>query len=31
MAVASLILIAIPLFVYLKAVRLDTGEEGRKP
>ncbi|MET4780762.1 sugar ABC transporter permease [Glaciihabitans sp. UYNi722] len=31
MAVASLVLIAIPLFIYLKAVRLDTGEEGRKP
>ncbi|TXN31083.1 carbohydrate ABC transporter permease [Lacisediminihabitans profunda] len=31
MAVASLVLIAIPLFIYLKAVRLDTGEEGKRP
>ena len=29
MAVASLVLVAIPLFIYLKAVRLDTGEDGR--
>ena len=28
MAVVSLLLIAIPLFVYLRAVRLDVGEEG---
>ena len=28
MAVVSLILIAIPLFVYLRAVRLDVHEEG---
>jgi multiple sugar transport system permease protein len=31
MAVLSLVLIAVPLAVYLRAVRLDTGEEGRKP
>jgi multiple sugar transport system permease protein len=30
MAVVSLILIAIPLFVYLRAVRLDVHEEGGK-
>jgi multiple sugar transport system permease protein len=30
MAVASLVLIAIPLFVYLRAVRLDTGEEAKR-
>jgi multiple sugar transport system permease protein len=30
MAVFSLLLIAIPLGVYLRAVRLDTGEERRK-
>lgn len=30
MAVASFVIIAIPLFVYLKAVRLDTGDEGAK-
>ncbi|GGF19570.1 ABC transporter permease [Subtercola lobariae] len=30
MAVASLIIVAIPLFVYLRAVRLDTGEEGKR-
>ena len=30
MAVASLIIIAIPLFVYLRAVRLDVHEEGGK-
>ncbi|MEO6532885.1 MAG: sugar ABC transporter permease [Pseudolysinimonas sp.] len=30
MAVSSLILIAIPLVVYLRAVRLDTGDEGKK-
>lgn len=30
MAVASLVVIAIPLFVYLRAVRLDTGEEGTR-
>ena len=28
MAVVSLMLIAIPLFVYLRAVRLDVHEEG---
>jgi multiple sugar transport system permease protein len=28
MAIVSLIIIAIPLFVYLRAVRLDTNEEG---
>jgi multiple sugar transport system permease protein len=28
MAIVSLLLIAIPLFVYLRAVRLDVGEEG---
>ena len=31
MAVCSLVLIAIPLFLYLRAVRLDTGEEGKTP
>jgi multiple sugar transport system permease protein len=31
MAVLSLVLVAIPLSVYLRAVRLDTGQEGRKP
>jgi len=30
MAVASLVLIAIPLFIYLRAVKLDTGDEGAK-
>ena len=30
MAIVSLMLIAIPLFVYLRAVRLDVGEEGAK-
>jgi ABC-type sugar transport systems, permease components len=30
MAFMSLILVAIPLFVYLRAVRLDTDEGGRK-
>ncbi len=30
MAICSLVLIAIPLFVYLRAVRLDTGEEGKR-
>jgi multiple sugar transport system permease protein len=30
MAICSLILIAIPLFVYLRAVKLDTGDEGAK-
>jgi len=30
MSVFSLILIAIPLFFYLRAVRLDVGEEGAK-
>jgi multiple sugar transport system permease protein len=29
MAVASLALVAIPLFIYLRAVRLDTGEEAK--
>jgi multiple sugar transport system permease protein len=28
MAVISLVLIAIPLAVYLRAVRLNTGDEG---
>jgi multiple sugar transport system permease protein len=28
MAIVSLLLIAIPLFIYLRAVRLDVGEEG---
>jgi multiple sugar transport system permease protein len=28
MAVVSLILVLIPLFVYLRAVRLDVHEEG---
>jgi multiple sugar transport system permease protein len=28
MAILSIVLIAIPLFVYLRAVRLDTGERG---
>ncbi len=31
MALLSLVLIAVPLFAYLRAVRLDTGEEGRRP
>jgi multiple sugar transport system permease protein len=31
MAVLSLVLIAVPLAVYLRAVRLDTGEDGRRP
>jgi multiple sugar transport system permease protein len=30
MAIVSLLLIAIPLFIYLRAVRLDVGEEGGK-
>ena len=30
MAICSLVLIAIPLFVYLRAVRLDTGEEAQR-
>jgi multiple sugar transport system permease protein len=30
MAILSIVLIAIPLFVYLRAVRLDTGERGAK-
>ncbi|MEJ3403713.1 sugar ABC transporter permease [Rathayibacter sp. YIM 133350] len=30
MAVVSLALVAIPLFIYLRAVRLDTGEERRR-
>ena len=30
MAVVSFILIAIPLFIYLRAVRLDVGEDGGK-
>jgi multiple sugar transport system permease protein len=30
MAVMSLVLILIPLFAYLRAVRLDTGDEGRR-
>jgi multiple sugar transport system permease protein len=30
MSVVSLILIAIPLFFYLRAVKLDTGEDGPK-
>ncbi|MEU6655733.1 sugar ABC transporter permease [Streptomyces sp. NPDC046900] len=30
MAVLSLVLVAIPLFAYLRAVRLDTGEAGRR-
>lgn len=29
MAVASLVLVAIPLFVYLRAVKLDSGEDGQ--
>ena len=28
MAIVSLIIIAIPLFIYLRAVRLDVHEEG---
>lgn len=31
MAVLSLVLVAIPIAVYLRAVRLDTGDEGRTP
>jgi multiple sugar transport system permease protein len=31
MAVLSLLLIAVPLAVYLRVVRLDTGAEGRRP
>lgn len=31
MAVFSLVLIAIPLAIYLRAVKLDTGDEGQKP
>ncbi len=31
MTVCSLVLIAIPLFLYLRAIRLDTGEEGKTP
>ncbi|SDH48703.1 multiple sugar transport system permease protein [Leifsonia sp. 98AMF] len=30
MAICSLVLIAIPLFVYLRAVRLDSGEEAQR-
>ncbi|MFJ6533143.1 carbohydrate ABC transporter permease [Microbacterium sp. NPDC091662] len=30
MAVASLAIVAIPLFVYLRAVRLDTGEDAKR-
>lgn len=30
MAVASLVIVAIPLFVYLRAVRLDTGEDAKR-
>ncbi|WP_374010026.1 carbohydrate ABC transporter permease [Leifsonia sp. LS-T14] len=30
MAICSLVLIAIPLFVYLRAVKLDTGEEEQR-
>ncbi|UGS25460.1 sugar ABC transporter permease [Microbacterium resistens] len=30
MAVASLAIVAVPLFVYLRAVRLDTGEDARR-
>jgi multiple sugar transport system permease protein len=30
MAVLSLLLILVPLLVYLRAVRLDTGDEGRR-
>ncbi|AGW41999.1 ABC transporter permease [Leifsonia xyli subsp. cynodontis DSM 46306] len=30
MAICSLVLIAIPLFVYLRAVRLDSGEEEQR-
>ncbi|WP_426624773.1 carbohydrate ABC transporter permease [Leifsonia sp. McL0607] len=30
MAICSLVLIAIPLFVYLKAVKLDSGEEEQR-
>jgi multiple sugar transport system permease protein len=30
MAIVSLIIIAIPLFIYLRAVRLDVHEEGAK-
>lgn len=30
MAVASLAIIAVPLFIYLRAVKLDTGEDGGK-
>jgi multiple sugar transport system permease protein len=30
MAIVSLLLIAFPLFVYLRAVRLDVGEEGAR-
>ena len=31
MAVLSLLLIAVPLAVYLRAVRLDVGERGERP
>lgn len=31
MAVLSLALIAVPLLVYLRAVRLDIGDDGRRP
>ena len=31
MAVLSLVLVAIPLSVYLRAVRLDTGRRVRNP
>jgi hypothetical protein len=30
MAIVSLLLIAIPLLVYLRAVRLDVGERGAR-
>ena len=30
MAVVSLILILIPLFIYLRAVRLDTGDDRKE-
>jgi multiple sugar transport system permease protein len=28
MAIVSLVIVAIPLFVYLRAVRLDSGDDG---
>lgn len=30
MAICSLVLIAIPLFIYLRAVKLDSGEEEQR-